>query len=398
MISLREALEQVRTNKRNFGTEYLYFTEAQGRILAEDVYADRDFPPFDRVAMDGIAINFSAFEQGIVSFKIENIQAAGEPRKVLQAKANCMEVMTGAILPGNTDTVIPYEEFRIENGHALIEAESGKLKKYRNVHQQGTDSRQGSVLLKKGLKIKSAHIGILASAGIQEVPVLKAPSVAICSTGDELVDVDKKPELHQLRKSNVYMLLAALRKQGISADLFHFKDDKSTLLEGIGDLRKKYDVLLFSGAVSRGKFDYLPEVLDALGLTTIFHRVAQKPGKPVLFGAFENGPFVFGFPGNPVSTFVCYHLFFLEWLNSSYGSENRAVPVRLNSQVVFKPQLSYHLLVSVASGDSVGEASPVIGSGSGDLPGLAYADGFITLPAEREVFDEGELFNFKEFE
>ncbi len=220
----------------------------------------------------------------------------------------------------------------------------------------------------------------------------KTPTVAVCSTGDELVDVGAVPEPYQVRKSNVYMIASALQTEGIHAEIFHFPDDKLILAEGLNALITRFDVLLFSGAVSKGKFDFLPEVLLSLGLNTVFHRVAQKPGKPLLFGCFESGKLVFAFPGNPVSTFVCYHLYFRYWLCKSLETAFVHVPVRLADSVVFKHRLSYHLLVSLRNREGILEAVPVTGSGSGDLTGLASAAGFVTLPADEDVFKAGKLF------
>ncbi|KAA8485865.1 molybdopterin molybdotransferase MoeA [Arcticibacter tournemirensis] len=389
MISVQEALEKIESFKKDFGTEEVSLSDALHRILAEDIQADRDFPPYDRVTMDGIAINVTSFEQGRRSFALEKIQAAGDRVQVLDDPHKCIEVMTGAVLPQSTDGVIPYEDILIGEGKAFIKADT--VRKFQNVHLRGTDSKAGSLLIEKGVRINASHIGVLASTGKNKVVVKRTPTVAVCSTGDELVDVEATPEPFQVRRSNVHMIASALMTEGIRAEVFHFPDDKFILTDGLKAIVKQFDVLLLSGAVSKGKFDFLPEVLLSLGLNTVFHRVAQKPGKPILFGSFESGKLVFGFPGNPVSTFVCYHLYFRYWLCQSLETPVVYVPVRLAEPVAFKPRLSYHLMVSLRNIAGVLEAVPVTGSGSGDLTGLVKAEGFVTLPAEEDVFEAGKL-------
>lgn len=395
MISVQEALEKVGSFKNNYGSEEVALSQALNCILAEDILADRDFPPYDRVTMDGIAINATVFEQGKRSFLIERVQAAGEPVQVLEDANKCVEVMTGAVLPQNTDSVIPYEDLLIEDGLAIIRADT--IKRFQNVHLRGADSRAGHVLIEKDVRINASHIGILASTGKNTVLVKKTPTVAVCSTGDELVDVEVVPGPHQIRKSNVYMIASALKAEGIHAEIFHFPDEKKILKDGLSSLAEHFDVLLFSGGVSKGKFDFLPEVLLSLGLKTVFHRVAQKPGKPFLFGAFGSGTLVFGFPGNPVSTYICYHLYFRYWLYSSLGIKIRGQEVRLAAPVNFSAKLSYHVLVFLKNSEGVSEAVPIVGSGSGDMAGLIRAVGFITLPPERGEFQKGELFDLISF-
>jgi len=390
MISVEEAGQLILAHTKDFGVEEVELLSSVGRTLAQPVVADRDFPPYDRVTMDGIAINSTTFNNGIRSFPIEKVEAAGSPQPSLDNLQNCIEVMTGAVLPKNTDAVIPYEQCDIQDGLATITT-SG-ISSMQNVHVKGIDSGSGAVLVEKYSRVTPAMVGIMASVGLSKVAILKYPVIAICSSGDELVEITAQPEPHQVRRSNGYSLAAALLKEGITAKLYHLPDDKEAMTTAIGSLLEKADVLLFSGAVSKGKFDYLPEVLKQLGMKQIFHKVAQKPGKPFLFGTFENGPLVFGFPGNPVSTFVCYQKFFSPWLYSSLHIKENKCTARLAEEVSFKPALSYHLLVQVRTENATVNAYPVTGSNSGDLVTLTKADGLITLPADRDFFECGEIF------
>jgi molybdopterin molybdotransferase len=389
MISVQDALHLILNHKKDFGTEEAPLLQSTGRILAEEAFADRDFPPYNRVMMDGIAINSEAFFGGLRTFKIENIQAAGDPQKTLENSNNCVEVMTGAILPVNTDIVIPYEQIEIAEGIATVKAEQAK--EMQNVHLQGTDSKKGELLLEKSKRITPAMIGILASVGLSQVKVLRLPKITICSTGDELVDVSEQPKAHQVRRSNVYMLAAALLAEGIHADTVHLPDDPTRMNAEIASLLDSNDVVLFSGAVSKGKFDYLPTVLHDLGMQQVFHIVAQRPGKPFLFGTVKN-TLIFGFPGNPVSTFVCYHQFFKQWLHQCMRAIHAKQYAALATDVHFKPALSYHMLVTISNINGKIVANPVTGSTSGDLVTLTKAEGIITLPADRDYFKEGQVF------
>ncbi len=390
MISAEEALRLILANQKDFGIEEIPLLLSSQRILAQDVFADRDFPSFDRVMMDGIAINTSAYNKGIRTFAIEKIQAAGSPQQTLDNITRCIEVMTGAVLPINTNAVIPYEQCEITEGIATIHAEH--ISAFQSVHRQGIDSKEGDLLIEKWKRITPAMIGIMASAGLSIVQVVRLPKATICSTGDELIDVSAQPEPHQVRRSNVYMLAAALSAEGIHSDTVHLADNPEQMTASITALISSNDVLLFSGAVSKGKFDYLPQVLQQLGMQLVFHTIAQRPGKPFLFGKFTNGTLIFGFPGNPVSTFFCYHQFFKKWLHQSMHHKPIKHFTRLASEVIFEPALSYHLLVQILNDNGTVTATPVNTSTSGDLVMLIKAEGIITLPADRDYFKEGEVF------
>lgn len=394
MISVEKALQIVLNHTLDFGIEEIPFLDSVGRVLQEDIVADRDFPPFNRVAMDGIAINHRFFEYGVRDFKIEGIQAAGAPQEKLDNAANCYEVMTGAVLPENTDTVIRYEDVQINSLIATVNLDALELGK--NIHQQGKDRRAGEVLIPKNTVITAAEIGVIATVGKPTVKVSKTPGVMIVSTGDELVEVNQTPQTHQIRRSNAFSLASLLQKFNIQAHTAHITDDKEQLKTATAQFLKNYDVLLFSGAVSKGKFDYLPEVLEELGVEKLFHRVAQRPGKPFWYGVAQ-GKSVFAFPGNPVSTYVNCLVYFYPWFAKSAGFDLTKETVILNDEVTFKPDLTYFLQVKtqVQYGHLV--ATPVRGNGSGDLASLVQADGFIELPAGASTFSKGETYNFIRF-
>ncbi|WP_417799208.1 molybdopterin molybdotransferase MoeA [Tenacibaculum sp.] len=390
MITVAEAKHIILENTQDFGIEEIPFLQAVGRVLKEDIVADRDFPPFNRVAMDGIAINHRFFEHGVRNFKIEGIQAAGGPQQTLDNAANCYEVMTGAVLPNNTDTVIRYEDVDINTLVATITID--EIKEGQNIHTQGSDKSKGTVLIKKNTIISAAEIGVLATVGKATVKVAKQPKVMIVSTGDELVDVNENPLDHQIRRSNVYTLVSLLNNLKIPAETAHITDEKQILKEKIESYLKEYDVLLFSGAVSKGKFDFLPEVLDELGVQKLFHRISQRPGKPFWFGITDNCN-VFAFPGNPVSTFVNCLVYFYPWHYKSVGVSSEEKTAILVKDLTFKPNLSCFLQVKLTSENGQVYATPIQGNGSGDLASLVETDGFIELPKTEEVvFKKGSVF------
>ncbi len=209
MISEEEAKNIILKNTQNFGVEEVSFIKSVGRILKEDILANRDFPPFNSVSMDGIAINYLCFKNGQRSFKIAGIQAAGSKQLSMKNSENCIEVMTGAVLPNNCDTVIRYEDLEIENGYAKIILEG--ICDAQNIHVKGKDGKIGDLLIKQNTLISAAEIGVLATVGKSIVKVAKQPKVIIISTGNELVAVDETPKEHQIRRSNVFTLVSLLQ-------------------------------------------------------------------------------------------------------------------------------------------------------------------------------------------
>jgi molybdopterin molybdotransferase len=389
MISVEQALQTVLNTSQDFGVEEIPFLKSLGRILKEEIFADRDFPPFDRVSMDGIVIDFAAFKNGQRAFKIEGIQAAGSEQIVLQNTENCIEVMTGAVLPNNSNAVIRYEDVTIDNGVATINLAA--VNDGQNIHKKGKDGKSGALLISENTLISAAEIGVLATVGKSFVKVAKQPKIMIVSTGDELVAVAKTPLAHQIRRSNVFTLVSLLERLQIPSETAHITDDKPILKSKIAAYLKVYDVLLFSGAVSKGKYDFLPEVFEELGVEKGFHTVAQRPGKPFWFGQ-TNTCSIFGFPGNPISTFVNCLAYFYPWYYKSIGIETKEETVILGEDVNFKPNLVYFLQVKLVSEKGQLIAHPITGNGSGDLASLVKADAFIQLPSGTVEFKKGAVY------
>ncbi len=389
MISVKEATKIILNSIQDFGVEEIPFIKSVDRILKEDIKADRDFPPFNRVSMDGIAIDFNSFKNGQRSFKIEGIQAAGSKQITLNNSENCIEVMTGAVLPNKANTVIRYEDVTIENEVATINVDA--INDAQNVHNKGKDGKVGDLLIRQNTKISAAEIGVLATVGKSFVKVVKQPKVMIVSTGDELVGVDEIPLEHQIRRSNVFTLVSLLEKLNIPSDTAHITDDKPVLKSKIKSFLQEYDVLLFSGAVSKGKFDFLPQVFEELGVEKLFHKITQRPGKPFFYGKTDTCN-IFGFPGNPISTFVNCLAYFNPWYYKSVGVEVEEETAILSTDVTFKPNLTYFLQVKLNSVLENLIATPITGNGSGDLASLVKTDAFIQLPDNKTEFKKGEVY------
>lgn len=393
MILFEEAYRKVLEHSIELSEEIIPLKESYGRILAEDVTTDRDFPPFNRSTKDGIAISFDAIEQGITSFAVEGIIAAGSPSQNLQQTSGCVEIMTGAVVPENADTVVMYEEVDIKDGKAVLLNPS--VKKGQNIHLRGTDSQKGAITISKGKKITAAETGILATVGKNKVVVKKHPEISIISTGNELVPVDKKPLPYQIRTSNTISLHSALKSEGIASELLHLADDKENIISKLDQEIIDKDVIILSGGVSKGKYDYIPDALNELGVEKIFHRVAQRPGKPFWFGIHkERNTVIFGFPGNPVSTFVSYHLYFKPWLLTSLDLHVPGHTAILEDDMEPSEKLTIFVPVQTSFKNAKLAVKKIRSSGSGDLKSLELADGFIQLNPSNEVYEKGSVVPF----
>lgn len=396
MLTVTDAFALTQQHILNLPTEPVSLAHAAGRVLRQGVHADRDFPPFNRVAMDGIAIRFADYAAGQRTFRIAGTQLAGQPQHTLSDANTCLEIMTGAMLPNGTDTVIRYEDVSIVDSQATITIEDVQADQH--IHPQATDRRAGDELLSSGMWLGPSELAVAASVGQTTLIVTALPRVALISTGDELVDVGDTPLPYQIRRSNTYMLRTALATLGIAATLHHIIDDEAVLENQLKTLLADNDVLILSGGVSAGKADFVPSVLARLGVQKHFHKIDQRPGKPLWFGTKveqnEQSKTVFALPGNPVSTVLCAYRYVLPYLRTSLGLP--PAPARyaqLATPVVFKPAITYFLPVHLTSEpDGRMLAHPLPGSGSADFANLLAADAFLELPAERSEFGAGEAF------
>src|SRR5262245_46624080 len=266
--------------------------------------------------MDGIAFAVAAYEQGRRAFRIAGTQAAGAPPLALDNSEQCIEVMTGAMLPAGCDCVVPVEQISVADGVAQLAPEAAPQLRS-NIHERGTDSRRGEELLQPGMQLGPAEVAVIAANGQTHAAVSRAPRIAVISTGDELVEPGKPLAAWQIHRSNVYAIMAALQRRGFTQlTLDHLPDDPAILRERLGAHLQTHDALILSGGVSMGRFDYIPQVLAELGVRVVFHKVAQRPGKPLWFGVGPTGQTVYALPGNPVSTLVCFGRYVLAGLET----------------------------------------------------------------------------------
>lgn len=371
--------------------ESLPLTECVGAILRESVSAERDQPPFDRVAMDGIAGDSNTWRHAERRLKLQGTQAAGAPRTTLARKDHAIEVMTGAILPDGCDCVVPIEHIDVDDGCATIRS-SADLTPFHNVHRRGSDARKGALLLDCGIRLRAPEIAVAASAGMARIRVSRQPTVAVVSTGDELVEPGKPIADFQVRRSNAYAIVAALAQRGlrrVAQD--HIRDDESKLREQLGLYLSAHDVLILSGGVSAGRFDFVPNILRELGVEQVFHRIAQRPGAPMWFGVGPAGQAVFGLPGNPVSTLTCLIRYVTPAIAVSMGA-NGGMPERaaLAAPVTVDKPRTCFLPISVEHDESGRpRAHPRPTNGSGDLVSLAGTDGFLELPPGPNAYPPG---------
>lgn len=373
--------------------ESLPLAQCVGAVLRENVYAERDAPPFDRVAMDGIACASGALRAGRREFRVQGMQAAGDPPLSLAATTQCIEVMTGAMLPAGCDLVVPVERLTMGHGSARVDA-GARVDPWTHVHRRGSDSREGALLVAAGARLEAPEIAIAASAGMARVRVSGQPRIAVISTGNELIEPGEPIEPYQVRRSNAYGVIAALRARAFQRVVDdHLPDDAATLGERLGFHLDTQDVLILSGGVSMGRLDLVPQALAQIGVEQVFHRIAQRPGKPMWFGTTHAGRAVFALPGNPVSTLVCLARYVLPALSAAMGSLP-CVPERvpLAADVDVDTELATFLPVHVAPDDSGRAwAHPRPTNGSGDFTSLAGTHGFVELSGGPRNFARGHV-------
>lgn len=388
MITVAEAERMILNNCIKANTEKVSLVQSLGKILAKDLYASRGYPSFDRVMMDGVALN-SRYSSKTYR-RIEGCQSAGQEQQRLQEPDNCIEVMTGAPLPMGCDCVIPYERTEIADGFAQILSPE---EPYQFIHKKDTDYKKDDLLLKAGQFIRSPELALLASEGHTDIETFRHPKIAILSTGDELRNIHESILPHQIRRSNPYAIQAALQSYAFSpCDLAHTNDNFQSLIQILSSMIPQYDVLIITGGVSKGKFDFVPAALKELGVQEIFHRVKQKPGKPLWFGSIGQ-TLVFGLPGNPASSLVCTYRYIIPTLFHQLGSQFKPLTVTLEHDIGNHLDLSFFKSVCMVKDKHSLSVRAVANNGSGDYYALTKSDGFIEL-APKSSYKQGDRVEF----
>lgn len=377
MIPFREALDLLLENAPCLEAEACRLENASGRVLRQEIRADRAFPPFDRVMMDGYALR-SAELAYVREFLVSGSAPAGSPRVLLtEDAACCLEVMTGAPLPDGADCVVPVELTKQSEGGRVVVTENFAPQAGLFIHRAGSDAAENDVLLRSGILLGSRESGVAASCGAAVVQVSKQPRITILPTGDELVSVDCSPAPHQIRQSNGYAIRSALHGAGYPSLLgITLRDD--TGADGLRTPLESSDWLILTGAISKGARDFIPSALEKLGCRKLFHGVAQRPGKPAGCWIGPSGQMIVALPGNPVSALTGLHAFVLPALAAASGlilPERRMVVSA--EPLTGLPDMTWHLPVVLGS-DCRAQAAPT--GNSGDFIGLLRSDGFVTLP------------------
>jgi molybdopterin molybdotransferase len=371
MISPEKAFEILKTIPVPRNKILLPLEKCLGHRLAENLLADRDFPPFNRVMMDGICIQNLMQNE----WQVEGIIFAGEISEPLKNSTAAMEIMTGAALPKNCLGVIKIEdlEFFDKNGQKWVRLkENTTIKEGQFIHFQGMDAKKGEQIVPENTLLGPIEIALAASIGKSELTVWKKPEIGIFSTGDEIVAIEAIPNEYQIRASNSYMMKTKLNALSYTTEIAHLEDKKENIYNSIAKNLEKNQVILLSGGVSAGKKDFIPEVLSELGFETLFHNISQKPGKPLWVGKNNHGQVIFAFPGNPISTLICFFAYFLPWIQQKnnfmgyIGLKN--APRALENSSHWIP---------VHKNPSSGEFEHLKHNGSGDLIHWQLADALV---------------------
>lgn len=358
--------------------------EAAARVLAEDIAADRDYPPRPRSIRDGYAVR-SADLPG--SFEIVGEVRAGEEFRGGVGPRQAVEIMTGAPVPEGADQVVMLEYTRRENSRMVTDKgpAPGEF-----VNPRGSEARRGEVVLERGRRLDYAGVALLAMVGRTSVRVWRRPSVAILPTGDEIVAVDEAPLDYQIRNSNAYSLAAQVRRAGGIPLLLPVAPDEARATRALIERALETDLVLLSGGVSAGKYDIVEQVLADLGAEFFFDGTLIQPGRPTVFGKV-GGRFFFGLPGNPASTMVTFEVFARAALELLSGQNEVALPffpARLTMDFRHKPGLTRFLPARLSPDGS--ELTPIPWQGSSDVPAVARANAFLVAAADRECWKAGE--------
>ena len=384
MLSVAEARLKILETIVPLGTEKIPLLQANSSILAQDVVADRPFPPFNRVAMDGYAVRSIDFVSDITHLKpIGQIQA-GKPSDLVVRVGEAVHIMTGSPLPEGADAVVKIEHCTLRNNDTVIICDD-QVKAWLNVARVGEDAAQGDTLLAKGTTLTSAGIAVCASVGVSEVLVYQKPTLKVVSTGTEIIPPEETPLPHQIRDCNSFSVGSLSQASGVTTEFLGICDDNPELLKKKMQAGLEADIFILSGGVSMGEFDLVPGLLTELGVKKIFHKVRLRPGKPIWYGVSEQGTYVFGLPGNPVSVQVNFKLFVEPAILKLMGSrvcEPQFLHLPLDDKIIKYNMLEQYFPAKLTFTEGKTSVKSILIRGSGDFSNLAYSDGLICCPVD----------------
>jgi molybdopterin molybdotransferase len=386
MISVTEAKNLIRANATALAPVTILLEEAVGRVLAADVFAGMDIPMFNQSAMDGYAFSFAGFQLH-KTLAIHGEVPAGAPYSFELQANQATRIFTGAPVPPGADTVVMQEKVQVNDGQLHILDE--QLSAGSNVRLKGSEIKEGGLMLSKGQLLTPAAVGFLATTGVVEVPVYPTPRVSIIVTGNELVQPGWPLYIGQVYECNSFQLRAALQLlQIVNVPVFEAKDDPDTVKNRLQNALDKSDVVLLTGGVSVGNYDFVPEAAAACGVTTLFHKLKQRPGKPLFVGKKDN-KLVFGLPGNPSSVLTCFYEYVIPALEVLMQLKPvlKTIQAPLGKAYVKNAPLTF-FLKAYYDGQQV---VPLDAQESYRLRSFAMANCLLYLPEEQMAFREGEL-------
>lgn len=390
MISFDKALSIVMAAEKRVEKETVPFTRSLGRVLASDVSSDIDMPSFDRSSMDGFAARKA--DMNVDLEVIETIPAGKSPLKEI-GSGQCSRIMTGAMVPAGADCVIMVEDTEtLSTG--LIRITNPLIKD--NISYKGEDVKKGAVVLRQGRIIKPEDIAVLASTGNTSVVVSRMPEVAVISTGSELIEPYSTPAGSQVRDSNSYQLMAQIERAGASGRYYGIvKDDEDETLAVVRKAIEENDIVILTGGVSMGDFDFVPLVFKKAGVKIQFDRIAVQPGKPTTFGLHQDAV-VFGLPGNPVSSFMQFELLVRPLIYKIMGSSWDPVMINLpmKEKYIRRSSERMGLIPVVITEDNM--VLPVEYHGSAHISAIPFADGIIMIPLGRNTIEKGAFVSVRQ--
>lgn len=391
MIKYEEAIEIVKANYTLLGTERVDLKESLNRVLREDIISDMEMPPFDKSAMDGYACRREDIKNELEVISV--IQAGYKP-DITIGKNQCAKIMTGAMIPDGADCVIIVEDVEVLPG--------GKIKYLKdstadNTCLRGEDVKIGEILLSSGTRITAKEIASLALCGGVNPLVSVKPRVGIISTGDEIIEPYGKPGLSQIRNTNSYQLIAQCIEFGVIPNYYGIvPDTNEAITAAIKKAKEENDLILLTGGVSMGDYDLVPAILKEQGYKILFDKVAIQPGKPTVFGR-DGEKYVFGMPGNPVSSFIIFEFFVKEFLSASMGLTEFKKIIRCELAGDFRRKRDSRLARVPARINAEGKAEPIEYHGSAHINSLASADGVISIPIGVNELKKGTIVDVRQF-
>ncbi len=395
MITVTEALRIIVESASPLGTQIIPTENAISFVSANNIVADRPLPPFNRVAMDGFAVKSSDFTAKEVTLKLKGQIQTGVYSELVVESGEAVNIMTGAPCPAGADAVVMVENSKVSGDRVTLYEE--KMQPGLNVASMGEDKAKGDLLIEAGKPLSTSDIAVAASVGYADLEVFKKPRVKIISTGTEIVPPSQQPKPHQIRDCNSYTLRTMCNQHHLENRFIGIGEDDETVLEKLIQEGLDSEILLLSGGVSMGNFDYIPNLLLKNGVTNIFHNIKVKPGKPVWFGRTDSGTFVFGLPGNPVSVQTCFRIFVEPLIKklSGYNQPHHIfLKLPLSQEVKSKTPREHFMPGKLKISATSTAVEPVYISGSGDFSNFTQSQGLFIMPAEKAKLQTGDIVDF----